>query len=417
MYMNDQLINLLLAQKAERDRLLALPTVTREATAPLSAALSRKLIKVIMGPRRAGKSTLALQALKACPNAYVNFEDEDLKHVSGNDLMEALDRVYGPVPYCLFDEIQEFPNWETLVNKLQRRGRNLVLTGSNSRLLSSELASSLTGRHEAISLLPFGLSEFAAAKGIPEADLALSQACNQWLRSGGFPEVLLEHAGEKYLAALFDAIILRDIVGRHKVRNVLAIKSLGQLLLNNIASRFTARSLERVLKNTSFSTIERYLGYFAECYLFFTLQAFSFKARERVRSERKIFCIDNGLVFSAGFNLLGGESRALENAVFVELVRRGYVPNLSLFYAQTLNRHEIDFLLPHYPNGATLIQVAYAISTQTTLERELKSLAAAAREFRADKLLIITMNEEARHSLGNRRIEIIPMWKWCMTEW
>lgn len=418
--MNTALANALKRQKDEKYQLIKLAKVARpEAINQLSAHLESPLLKVIIGPRRAGKSTLAVQALADTAFAYVNLEDEAvLGALSNNDeLIEALDKVYPRSSHYLLDEIQNLPDWELFLNRQHRRGKNLIVTGSNSKLLGRELSTSLTGRHLAIELLPFSFSEFVNSKpkeaSLPEPHY--ESLCNEWLQSGGFPDVVLSRGDRAtYLRTLFDSILLRDVVQRHKIRNVSVIRGLSQLLINSISSRFTARSLERALKQTSFNSIRKYIDYFQEAYLFFELQPFSLKAKQRIAAERKIFTVDNGFVSSCARLILGGESILLENLVFVEQMRRGAVPNLTMFYIQTKNGLEVDFFLPEAEGGPLLRQVSHSIGAPLTLEREVRALLVSAKEYNAKQLQIITMSDEAILEREGFTIEVIPLWKWAL---
>ena len=397
----------------------ASPIARPEAQKNLAKNLASPLVKVILGPRRAGKSSLALKSLEKSRFAYANLEDEDLlSSLSNNDeLIDALDVVYPRSKYFLFDEIQNLDHWESFLNRQHRRGKNIIVTGSNSRLLSRELASALTGRHAEIELLSFSLKEFIAAKCPDEkpTEKIYRSLFDSWYRNGGFPEVVTGKAdASSYLRSLFDAVLLRDVSGRHKIRNITAIRSLSQLLMNSIGGRFSSRSLERALQQISFATIQKYISYMNEAYLFFELQAFSFKSRQRIASERKIYTIDNGTITACSQALLGGEATLLENVVFVELLRRGYRPNLSLFYLQTKAGYEVDFFLPEFPKAGTLIQVCFSTANPSTLKRELRSLHAAAREFRASRAYILTYNDEASISQDGLKVEILPVWKWCV---
>jgi uncharacterized protein len=415
--MSSQLINVLNRQKLEKATLAGRSGVGRTSKiAELNAALNSSLVKVIVGPRRAGKSTLAFQALVNKPFAYVNFEDEALLSavVDSDEIVSALDEVFDSPEFYFFDEIQNLPNWETFLNRQHRRGLNLVVTGSNSTMLSGELASALTGRHVPIQLLPFSYPEFLVAKGLELEPGTDSNYFEQWLQSGGYPEVVMgEIDGNLYLRTLFDSVVLRDVVTRHRLRNPLAIKTLAQLMVGAAGTRYTARSLERTMNGVAFSTIQRYLQYLHEAYLLFELQAFSFKVRQRIASERKVYTVDNGLLGALSSNPIGSNPQLLENAVFVELLRKGYEPNQSLFYVRTSSGFEVDFFLPSVGGDSCLVQAAVSISAPLTLERELRALLAAAAEYRAKRLLVVTLNEEARYERDGLEIEVIPFSKWC----
>jgi uncharacterized protein len=418
MHMTSQLITILNRQKVEKLGLASRGGITRIGKQEeIVAVLGSPLVKVIVGPRRAGKSTLALQALSGESFAYVNFEDEALLScvTESDSLIEALNHIYESPKYFLFDEIQNLPDWERFLNRQHRRGHNLIVTGSNSTMLSGELASALTGRHIPIQLFTFSYPEFLAAKqvgtdGSPEL-------FEQWLVSGGYPEVVLGSIdGGLYLKTLFDSVVLRDVVSRHRLRNSVAIKTLAQLMVAGAGTKYTARSLERVMNGLAFSTIQRYLSYLHEAYLLFELQAFSYKLRQRIASERKVYTVDNGILSAFSTNPIGSNPQLLENAVFIELQRKGFEPNKSLFYVKTKSGFEVDFYLPAVSGESTLIQVAVTLSSPLTLDRELRALVEAAKEFKAARLLVITFNDTARYERDGMVIEAIPFVTFARSE-
>ena len=406
-----QLNTLLEAHKRERDGILRRSLLPRQMSAAIAKALPSPLVKVITGPRRSGKSTLAFQTLADKRFSYLNFEDDALqKDVSSDALIEAMDQVYGKTDYIFFDEIQNYPQWESFINKLHRRERNIMITGSNSRLLSRELGSALTGRHLSFELMPFSYSEFLS--GHPGDSL---DNFRHYLTWGGFPEVVLGHAEPQgYLRTLFDSVVLRDIVTRHRIRSSTAIYDLLNLLVNSAASRFSGRSLERSLGFLSIATIQKFISYFREAYLVQDLQPYFFKPRLRIKSERKIYTYDNGFISALSQPALSNDPRLLENLVFIELVRRGFKPNLDLFYYQTEVGTEVDFLLRNGSSNIELIQVSQILSSQKTRERELRSLTQAARELKVKKMTIVTLDTEEQIKQEGAKIEVVPCRKWLL---
>ena len=222
--------------------------------------LNSDLIKVVLGPRRAGKSVFSLMLLRDQQFAYFNFDDESLpgeEKLDLNELMSELRQAYGDTKYILFDEIQNLSKWELFVNRLHREGYNLVLTGSNARLLSKELATALTGRHIPIQILPFDFSEILRARQyeISEEKLALPaekgkllHTLNEYMINGGYPEVVTKDLDPRgYLDVLFDSLLFKDVVKRHKVRFSEQIDGLGSYLINNISGLYSSRKLANIL--------------------------------------------------------------------------------------------------------------------------------------------------------------------------
>ena len=321
----------------------------------------------------------------------------------------------GKTDYLFFDEIQNYPHWESFINKLHRRQYNLVITGSNSRLLSRELGSALTGRHLPFELLPFSFPEYLLSLGTGTSGEA--DAFRRYLQWGGFPEVVLGAAEPAaYLRALFDSIVLRDIVTRHRIRAAAAMHNLLNLLINNAASRFSARSLERALGTLSIATVQKFIGYAREAYLVQDLQPYFFKPKVRINADRKIYALDNGLISAMSQPVTSDQSRLLENMVFVELVRRGFRPNLDLFYYRTRAGAEVDFLIRRGPENLELLQVTQSLSSLKTREREMRALRQAAGELGMPKLTVITLHTEERIREAGIEINVLPCGTWLTAE-
>lgn len=408
--MNDLLLNTVKRQKRELTELSSLATVVRGKTAHLQSILPSPLIKVIIGPRRAGKSTIALQALKNQKFAYINFEDETLPNITdGDEILDALSQVYGDVDYYFFDEIQNFDRWQQFLNRLQRTNKNAIVTGSNARLLSEELASSLTGRHTAIEILPFSFKEVESVSN-------QESAFEQYLISGGFPEVVTKKADfATYLTALWDAIILKDIARRKKVRNISALSDVLSLLLSGTSSRFNVDSLRRSLSDSvSSPTIKKFIAYGEEAYLISELILYSHKPRVRIKSDRKIYTVDNGLFNAKNINFSDNHGLLLENAVFNELRNRGFRPNESLFYYVTRSGFEVDFITRKGHKNKEAIQVCHSLKRLKTRERELRALREAAEELEISRLRIITMNEESSECIADKNIEVVAAKRWLL---
>ena len=220
--------SIVLSHKIERDNLLRGEYISRNGVDVARESIKNTLIKVIIGPRRAGKSVFALDILRGFDFAYLNFDDERLTEVSDyDDIIKAIRQVYGDTKYILFDEVQNLRNWELFVNRLNRNGFNIVITGSNSRLLSKELATHLTGRFFQFQILPFSFAEFLKAKGfivdealeLKERQGLLLRHLSDYLTSGGYPKVVvngLEYGS--YISTLFESILFKDIVKRYNIR-------------------------------------------------------------------------------------------------------------------------------------------------------------------------------------------------------
>ena len=417
-------------QKQDKERLLSLPYIERTKEKEAQKWLSSDLIKVILGPRRAGKSVFALMLLKGQSFAYFNFDDESLpgeEKIDLDELMTELKLAYGETKYILFDEIQNLPKWELFVNRLHRAGYNLVLTGSNASLLSKELATHLTGRHIPIEILPFNFSEILKAKQyevstdkllLPEEKAKLLGFMSQYMTNGGYPEVVTKGVDPRgYLDVLFDAVLFKDVVKRHKVRFSEQIDNLGSYLINNISGQYGPKKLANVLGFKSQVTLENYLGYLNEAYLIFSLKRHSTKAGMRLRSPKKTYVVDNGFVTAKAVQHSPNSGKLMENLVFTELVKRGNQPNRELFYYKTRNDREIDFVLKKGYEVVELIQVAYESTNADVEEREIKALVEAGKELNVTKLTVLTWNEKREVQKDGVTAQFIPLWEWLTESW
>lgn len=407
-------------QRDECQRLLSLAYINRQTRYNSFLLLSSPLIKLITGPRRAGKSIFALMMLKEKRFAYLNFDDMKLLSRWDEDMvMSALEQVYPQYEYLLLDEIQNLKGWDMWVAKLYRRGINLVITGSNAKMLSSEMATVLTGRYIEMEILPFALSEALSFKEMavnksasnPQAQAQILY--EEYLRLGGFPETLkAREITQSYLQSLFTAIITKDVAQRHNVRKVTELFNLANYLLTNFCNPFTTLKLSEDLGMGSENTIKKFCTYLHEPYLFYYLPRYNAKLKAMMKAPRKVYVVDNGFVLGAAFNLSENLGRLLENNVFVELRRRGYNEDTTLFYYRSRNEKEVDFVTRKGPRVEQLIQVCYDISNPRTLKRELSALMECAEELHCTNLLLITFNEENCITQNNLTIQILPFLKW-----
>ena len=412
----------ILQQKEERDMLLKYDYIDRYFDENVEDYLNSNLIKLITGPRRAGKSVFALQMLKAKKFAYLNFDDDLLlKHFDENIVMQLLLEIYPNFNYLLLDEIQNLPEWELWVAKLYRRGINLIITGSNSKFLSNEIATSLTGRFIQINILPFSYVEVIAFHNIPvlyetPAEKAvLLQQLAEIVKYGSFPEILKSrNLTRNYLSALYDSILLKDITKRFRVRNTNELYSLSNYLLTNYCNPFSVNQLAKELNIGSVHTAQKFCNYLTEPFLYFYLPRYNNKLKKMKKAPQKIYVVDNGFVVAQSFELSENRGRLLENLVFVELLRRGYNTQQTLFYYHTRNDKEVDFVCRDMNKATALIQVAYDLQNTKTYKREVFSLIEASEELNCNNLLLLTWDEEKVVVENGITIIIKPIWKWLL---
>lgn len=412
--------NIVLKQRAERDGLASRPYYTRKHIQDVTPYLEANVIKLITGPRRAGKSVYALQILSGKNYAYLNFDDTQLLGAFDEDaVMQALAEVYPSYEFLLLDEVQNLESWDAWVSKLYRRGVNMVITVSNANLLSSEMSTLLTGRYVEIHLLPFSMEETLKYREapvhaeLPEEKAKLALEMDDYLKKGGYPEIVKNREIEQaYLSTLFDSIILKDVAQRHKIRKITELYDLADYLISNYSNPLSYNEIAEDLSLGSVTTVKKFCGYLAEPYLFFYLPRYNNKLKEMKKAPRKVYVIDNGFIYTRSFELSSNNGRQLENMVFIELLRRGYDLKKSLFYYRTSNDKEVDFVTRDGRKVTSLIQVSYDISKAKTREREFDALIKASEELKCDNLLLITWNQDDILSYENKSIKVLSIQNW-----
>lgn len=411
--------NILLNQRQERDNLLSHPYLSRHTNHDFEGLLSSKQIKLITGPRRSGKSTQALLMLRGKNFAYLNFDDNALLSRWDEELVMAmLSDVYPGYEYLLLDEVQNLDNWDLWVSKLYRNGVNMVITGSNAKLLSSEMATVLTGRYLQVQMYPFSLGEFFDYFQLHPSrsevkTQQLKQAQDDYLRNGGYPETVEARSiTQSYLSTLFDSIVWKDVAKRHKVRNVTDLNDLAMYLVSNFCNPLSYNDVATDLGLSSVSTTKKYMGYLNEPYLFFYLPRYNNKLKLMKKAPQKVYLVDNGFVAAKAFSLSENLGRLLENQVFVELLRRGYDTEKSLFYYRSRNDKETDFVTRNGNRIESLIQVCYDLSSPKTEKREVDSLIECAGELKCDNLYVITWDEERTIEKDGYVIQVVPVMRW-----
>lgn len=409
-------------QRKERDELLARPYLMRKSNIDIGVLLSNPMIKLITGPRRVGKSTYALLMLQGRNFAYLNFDDNLLLSAWDEELvMRTLDEVYAGYEYLLLDEVQNLKDWDVWVSKLYRRGKNLVITGSNAKMLSSEMATVLTGRYLQVEMLPFSLRETMEWKGVSTGgdenarQTEMTVIADDYLRNGGYPETIdMRSITRSYLSTLFDSIIWKDVAKRHNIRNITDLNNLALYLLSNFCNPLSANDIAREISMTSVTTTRKFMDYLHEPYLFYYLPRFNNKLKLMKKAASKVYVIDNGFVAAKAFNLSENLGRLLENEVFVELLRMGYKVETTLFYYRSRNDREVDFVTRQGTRIERLIQVCYDMSSPKTEKREVDSLIECAGELRCNNLMIITNNDEREILKDGYCIKVVPFVKFVM---
>lgn len=408
---------IILNQRKERDELMSRPYLTRRNNQDIDLLLNSHLIKLITGPRRVGKSTQALLMLRDKNFAYLNFDNYSLLDAwDANLVMRMLDDVYPGYEYILLDEVQNLDAWDLWVSELYRRGKNLVITGSNARMLSSEMATVLTGKYLQVEMLPFSLEEFFdwnkldLHSVVPEQKTESLVLMDDSLRNGGYPEVVASRQlTRSYLDTLFDSIIWKDVAKRHNVRNVTDLNNLAMYLISNFCNPVSANELTSELGFSSVNTTKKYMDYLHEPYIFYYLSRYNNKLKLMKKAPRKLYVVDNGFVASKAFSLSDNLGRLLENQVFIELVRRGYDVEKTMFYYRSRNDKEVDFVLRKGTQIERLVQVCYDMSSSKTEKREVDSILECAGELKCSNLVIVTNNDKRIIEKDGYKIDVVPI--------
>ena len=378
-------------QKIELERLLSTKVLNRAPMALVDT--TSPFAQAVLGMRRSGKSVVCRQAMKnaSVSFGYVDFDDEALAKLTVDDLddvLKAVRTVYGNVTSFLFDEIQNIEGWHLFANRLLRAGNHIVITGSNARLLTSELATHLTGRHIPINVFPFSFSEYCQWIGH-----RTEEDWRHYFFNGGLPETFAMPDPRGYISALYNSILSKDILGRHNVRNSQRFIDAAYVFMQQFAREIAYDALAAKTGVSSAHTMQTYLGYLEESYLVSRVRKYSTKPAERIRND-KLYVNDPAFI-SYFTGILGSEEELgwrLENIVYLELLRRRVDDSTEIFYYKDQS-YDIDFCLVQYGKVVRLIQVAYTIEGEKTRKRELKSLFGAGRKLGCGDLVLITDHE------------------------
>lgn len=387
--------------------------------------LDSNLAQVVIGVRRSGKSTLCYNVLRAHAEkyAYVNFDDERLEELQTSDLntvLEVLYKIYGDFKYLFLDEIQNIGGWYLFVNRLLRQRMHVIVTGSNAKLLSGELATHLTGRNDQIELYPFSFAEWCQCKGVDvkskttKAEALRRTAFDEYLMQGGFPELLYKKNKTRYIGNLVNNILKRDIEQRHKIKYVEAFEQLAHHLMNIVPITVVENELASVVGLKSNHTINNYIAFLKEAYLLLGVKKYSTKSRQRVRSE-KLYPVDVALM-DARPDAFAGENVGwrLETVVYIELLRRNRPMDKDVYYYKSAGGYEADFVVCKNNLVEEIYQVSYDISKEKTRKRELRGLLAASKETRCDNLFLITDFHREEVVVEGKQIKILPAYDWLL---
>lgn len=387
----------------------------------LEKYLDTNQVVIISGIRRCGKSSLMFlikeeMSLKEPDYCYFNFDDERIMTDVSilEDIYNLHLEVYGKEPVLFFDEIQNISNWEKFVNRMYEQGKKIFVTGSNAKLLSSEISSSLTGRNKLIVLFPFSFSEFLRFIGAnyesdyltPKSKSLLIKNFNQYMETGGFPLVVKENDSE-LVNGYFQDILYRDIVSRFRLTQVSEIKQIGLYFASNIGKLFSYATLQMISGVKSPSSIKDYLYYYEQSYLFFYLKKFDYSVKKQIMNPKKVYTVDLAFANRLGFHFSENKGRLLENIVFLELLRRG---KEAFYYS---DKNECDFLVREGLEIVEAIQVVHRLEAGN-YQREYAGLFEAMTNYHIKKGLLIVYEADKSFIPENDGVEIVSVWKWLL---
>ncbi len=407
--------------------------VKREIQKDIAPLLNQREIIIITGVRRGGKSSL----MRLISNdliekydilqdniLYLNFEDERFTYFDINDFEQVYEiflELYHPVgrKYFFLDEIQNVKGWEKWLNRLYEfEDLKIFVTGSNATLLSSEIATALTGRNRQLIVYPFSFNEFLSLRSysITEKDfylrekrLEIKRLFDEYLKLGGFPEVL-KISDNTLLEQYLKDIIYRDVIARYSIRNIKEIKELTLFLASNIGTIQSYNNLREMINVKSLNTIKNYLEMLENVFLFFKIDLFSFSVKKQIYNPSKIYSVDSALSNAIAFKFSENMGHIYENIVFIELQRK----NKEVFYWKSKRGREVDFVIKSGLKIDEAIQVCFSFTDKKTRDRELESLLSAKNELNVDNLVMITEDEKGEEVIDGASVRIIPLWKWLL---
>src|SRR3989338_1439210 len=339
---------------------------------------------IITGVRRCGKSTFLNQILKKQKKGYyLNLEDPRLEGFELSDFNKIeiiMNELYGERGIYFFDEIQNIEKWEKFIRYLIDKKERIIITGSNASLLSRELGTKLTGRHLQIELFPFSFREFLdMQKGNPSV-----KSFEEYLNKGGFPEYLKKE-NPTILHELLSDVVMKDIAVRFGIKNTSILNKIAIYLISNVGKEFSYNSIKKMFEIKSVQSVIDYISYFENAYLIFNVPRFSYSYKQQQVNLKKVYSIDNGFSYANSASFSKDKGKMLENIVFLGLRRKFK----DIFFFKEKN--ECDFIVKQK-------------------EKIIKALG----KFNLNKGLILTHKQEDEFKIKNKKIKVLPVWKWLI---
>ncbi|MCM1093421.1 MAG: ATP-binding protein [Lachnospiraceae bacterium] len=386
--------------------------------------------QVLVGVRRAGKSYILYDRIQQLITnghgwdgiVYLNFEDERLAGMTVEDLNKILE-VHGQLsdkrPMLFLDEIQNIEGWEKFARRIADNKYKVVITGSNAKMLSKDVASVLGGRYITHDVFPFSFDEYLEINGIdPKSDLLTATTADrsilmrhfeEYFQFGGFPECATLPVKRDYLTSLYQKIFLGDIAARNKIENLFALRILFRKMAESVKQPISFTRATNIVASTGTkvgkSTVINYLGYASDAYLLLTVPNIADSLTGRM-SNPKYYFIDNGIISLLAMDI---RTSLLENMVALSLFRKYGVKDAVYHYNHGV---EVDFVIPE---DETAIQVCYSMNdSEGTFERETNALVKLQGRIKTKRNIIVTFEDEGTIEMGSLKIEVIPAWKFIL---
>ncbi|MCI0695266.1 ATP-binding protein [candidate division KSB1 bacterium] len=406
---------------------------------------SQKTATVLLGVRRAGKSSLIYlfinQKIKkghfqTKDTLIINFEDPRFYlPLSSDDLFKIyeayLKHLDPSLPLVVLDEVQNVQGWEKFVRYLlETKKAQVIVTGSSSKTLGREISTVLTGRHVDIEVFPLSFPEFLQFKGLTVTNameiakhrVTIKRLFDEYAQWGGFPEVVLSDSAlrkRELLTRYFEDILIKDVVKRFGIKEIEKLEQLASLFISNMA---TLQSLNKIKDRVgaSLDTVQRFASYLETARLFFMVQKFDYSLGQQIRSISKVYTVDPGFYAAKGFRFSENYGHIAENMAAIELFRRcAFDPLLEIYYWKDQQQREVDFVVKAGAKIKQLIQVCWNLNQEKTREREIKSLLKAGVECNCEELLVITDDYEAMETLSQngakKPVRFLPLWRWLLS--
>jgi len=395
----------------------------------------------ITGPRRAGKTFFMFNIINdhlsvpLSDTLYVNFEDHRIVAPTVETLDILINTYFERYPlkasktvYLFLDEVQNVPNWERFVRSgMDSKNIRFFVSGSSSKLLSKEIATSLRGRSITSCILPFSFKEVLMVHDIKISSSAKGRSrilseLTTYLEFGGFPEIVLEDDDfviKEILKQYVDVMLFRDVVDRYRITNVAVLKLLMGQMMASCANLFSVNKFHNFLSSQGFridkNSLYEFVDHLVDAYGFIIVRKINRSYRSIEQGLPKIYSIDMGYMMEYGLTLRDNMGRYIENCVAVELFRRLQDnPGTALHFWRDVAGREVDFVLMKGGKPKSLIQACYDIDAAETLEREVVGLLKGSADLRCDDMIILNWNREDVIEHDGKKIELVPLWKWLL---